>query len=310
MCPSYSSWHLMILIAALAHLLMWLLCTVFRALNQQPGEGRGADVTRVRMPFLEGRGAELRQNILLSAWPSAELNAAFQRLCCSAAGKARLKHAPQACPSPWCHAGHAQLIDSEWRPWGCTDSAAPEHEHGTVRANDGNGCLCRACCMRWAKGRSRPVSACLPPDTPDHSRAWLHGSAPWPHHFKPITAAASKQGGAVQGVLHAVGQGVQQVFQRLPAASPSAAAEAHYHHFVSSVWPRLKGSGAAGRWPSTLAVSWEQEEWAEVMSDRISRAARLLHCTSVQSAISRQHQDWRVTEPLGSQAHLHACSRL
>ena len=68
---------------------------MFAALNQQPGEGRGADVTRVRMPFLEGRGAELRQTILLSAWPCVELNALFQRHCCSAAGKARLKHTPQ-----------------------------------------------------------------------------------------------------------------------------------------------------------------------------------------------------------------------
>ena len=71
---------------------------MFEALNQQPGEGRGADVTRVRMAFLEGRGAELRQNILLAAWPFAELNALFQRYCCSAAGQARLKHSPRVRP--------------------------------------------------------------------------------------------------------------------------------------------------------------------------------------------------------------------
>ena len=76
-------------------LLNWACCAVFGALNQQPGEARGADVTRVRMPFLEGRGAELRQTILLSAWPFAELNSLFQQHCRCAAGKARLRHSPQ-----------------------------------------------------------------------------------------------------------------------------------------------------------------------------------------------------------------------
>ena len=50
------------------------------------------------MPPLEGRGAELRQTILLAAWPSAEATALFQRHCSCAAGKARLKHSPEVQP--------------------------------------------------------------------------------------------------------------------------------------------------------------------------------------------------------------------
>ena len=50
----------------------------------------------------------------------------------------------------------------------------------------------------------------------------------------------------MQGVLHALGSAAQQVFQRLPCSSPGNAAEAHFQHFTETVWPRLKGSGAAG----------------------------------------------------------------
>ena len=52
-------------------------------------------MTRIRLAFLEGLGSALRQNILLSAYPFAELNALFHRQCSSASGRARLKHQHQ-----------------------------------------------------------------------------------------------------------------------------------------------------------------------------------------------------------------------
>ena len=63
---------------------------------------------------------------------------------------------------------------------------------------------------------------------------------PWPQ------LALTRIRNAVQGVLQVVGAAVQQVFQRLPCASPSQAADVHFQHFTSTVWPRLKGQGAGG----------------------------------------------------------------
>ena len=50
----------------------------------------------------------------------------------------------------------------------------------------------------------------------------------------------------VQGVLQQHGTPVRHVFERLLCASPGGEGDAHFRHFCSVVWPRIKSSGAAG----------------------------------------------------------------
>ena len=64
---------------------------VFGALNGMPKDLHGTDVMRVREWYLAGRGADYRQNILLSSFLSPELHALFSNFCHSHAGKAKLQ---------------------------------------------------------------------------------------------------------------------------------------------------------------------------------------------------------------------------
>ncbi|KAK9841329.1 hypothetical protein WJX74_004003 [Apatococcus lobatus] len=63
---------------------------VFEALNRTPSEQHGTDIMRIWEWALGGHAKFYRQNILLSSFASAPLNALFHRLCCSHAGCARL----------------------------------------------------------------------------------------------------------------------------------------------------------------------------------------------------------------------------
>ena len=50
----------------------------------------------------------------------------------------------------------------------------------------------------------------------------------------------------VQGALQQQGAPVRHIFERLPCSSPASASDVHFKHFCEVVWPRVKGSGAAG----------------------------------------------------------------
>ncbi|PRW59313.1 U3 small nucleolar RNA-associated 25 [Chlorella sorokiniana] len=64
--------------------------TVFEALNRIPRDGHGVDMMRVRDWALGGRASLYRQTILLSSFPSAEMNALLGRTCRNHAGKVRV----------------------------------------------------------------------------------------------------------------------------------------------------------------------------------------------------------------------------
>ena len=114
---------------------------VYRALNQQPGEDRGADVTRIRLAFLEGLGSSLRQNILLSAYPFAELNALVHRQCSSASGTARLKHQHLVrCPEP------ASLLSYPAEHLAFAQNGCPDMQPRQLDATPA-GCLDKHCML-------------------------------------------------------------------------------------------------------------------------------------------------------------------
>ena len=62
---------------------------------------------------------------------------------------------------------------------------------------------------------------------------------------------------------------MRHIFERLPCSSPASASNVHFKHFCEVVWPRIKGSGAAGEptIPKPLACSMQQTR-------ELKRAAR------------------------------------
>jgi U3 small nucleolar RNA-associated protein 25 len=50
----------------------------------------------------------------------------------------------------------------------------------------------------------------------------------------------------VQGVLGQVIPQVRQMFERLPAPTAAADADARFEHFRANLWPRMKETGAKG----------------------------------------------------------------
>ena len=51
----------------------------------------------------------------------------------------------------------------------------------------------------------------------------------------------------LQGVLGQALPQLRQLFERLPAASATADADARFEHFCSHVWPQIKEASAKGR---------------------------------------------------------------
>lgn len=74
---------------------------VFQQLNVMPEQQRGADIMRVRHAYLDGHGRHLRQTILFSSFPHAEINALLHQHCANVAGCASLRLTPQVSTS--CH---------------------------------------------------------------------------------------------------------------------------------------------------------------------------------------------------------------
>eukprot|EP00884_Botryococcus_braunii_P006841 jgi/Botrbrau1/16158/Bobra.0309s0007.1 len=64
---------------------------VFQGLNRVPRELHGADVMRVRLPFLNGEGARYRQTIVLSSILTPQMNSLFNRFATCIQGQAVLR---------------------------------------------------------------------------------------------------------------------------------------------------------------------------------------------------------------------------
>jgi hypothetical protein len=74
--------------------IVFVFCAVLEALNQLPHEQHGNDIMRVRLHLLASQGRLYRQTIITSSFTTPLLNAAFNKLCCSHAGKLRLLAQP------------------------------------------------------------------------------------------------------------------------------------------------------------------------------------------------------------------------
>lgn len=67
---------------------------MLESLNQLPKQQHGTDIMRVRLHLLASQGQLYRQTIMTSSFPAPQLNAAFNQLCTSHAGKFKLVSQP------------------------------------------------------------------------------------------------------------------------------------------------------------------------------------------------------------------------
>ena len=65
--------------------------TLFSSCNQLPKDQHGVDIMRVHEPHLNGLARNLRQTIVLSSYPCAEINALVRNECANLAGRVRWK---------------------------------------------------------------------------------------------------------------------------------------------------------------------------------------------------------------------------
>ena len=65
--------------------------TLFSSCNQLPKDQHGVDIMRVHEPHLNGLARNLRQTIVLSSFPCAEINALVRNECANLAGRVRWK---------------------------------------------------------------------------------------------------------------------------------------------------------------------------------------------------------------------------
>ncbi|WOL17177.1 U3 small nucleolar RNA-associated protein 25 [Canna indica] len=64
--------------------------TVMEQLNRTPSKQHGTDIMRIRQWYLDGQARFYRQTILLTSFPSPDMNALFNRLCMNYEGKVKL----------------------------------------------------------------------------------------------------------------------------------------------------------------------------------------------------------------------------